>query len=261
MQASMGVDAADFDGDGDEDLFITNLNTESNTLYVGDGRGVFDDDSASTGLAIPSLPFTGFGTRWFDLDGDNRLDLFVASGEVKRILAQAEAGDPLPLRQKSQLYRQREDGGYEEISARAGKVFGSEEVSRGAAFGDVDNDGDTDILVANNNGPARLLLNQAPRKSPHWLGLRLVGGQPPRDQLGGRAAVLLSSGVTLWRRAHADGSYCSASDPRILVSLGEAMRVERVRVFWPDGQVEDFRGLEADAYRTLRQGRGQKVQG
>jgi len=258
-QASMGVDAADEDGDGDEDLFITHLNTEHNTLYRNQGAGVFEDRSAAAGLAIPSLPLTGFGTRWFDLDADGRLDLFVANGEVRRIPAQLTAGDPLPLRQRPQLYRNRGDGSYEEIGARAGAFFLREDVGRGAAFGDVDNDGDTDIVVTHNGGRARLLLNQAPRAKPHWLGLRLLGGQPERDQLGARAELRWSDGTKLWRRAHSDGSYLSASDPRILVAVEDGVRLESIRVSWPDGSAEQFENFDLDAYAAIRQGSGEKA--
>jgi hypothetical protein len=133
-------------------------------------------------------------------------------------------------------------------------------VGRGLAFGDVDNDGDTDLLVVNNAGPVRLLLNQVGAARP-WLGLRLVGADGRRDQLGARVEVRRPHGPALWRRAHSDGSYLAASDPRVQVGLGEAPEVSAVRVHWPSGRVEEWTGLPLRAYTTLREGTGKEVDG
>jgi hypothetical protein len=131
-------------------------------------------------------------------------------------------------------------------------------VGRGAAFGDVDEDGDTDVLVINNGGPARLLVNRV-GAARRWLGLRLVTGEPPRDALGALVTVERRGGPPLVRRVHSDGSYSSASDPRVLVGLGDAPPdggVERVRVRWPDGTEEVFEPPPVGRYTTLRQGGG-----
>jgi hypothetical protein len=258
-QASMGVAVADHDSDGDEDLFLTHLKGETNTLYRSDGRGNFDDATLASGLGPPSWPMTGFGTSWFDLDADNHLDLFVANGTVHRVPAQVAAGAALPLAERPQLFRNRGDGTYEDLSARAGGVFAAEVVGRGAAFGDVDEDGDTDVLVAVNNGPALLLRNEAPRRHPHWLGLRLVTARGRRDAYGARAEIRLVGGETLWRWVRADGSYCSANDPRILVAVPGEGAIERVRVTWLGGRREDFAGLGVDRYQTLVEGTGRAV--
>jgi hypothetical protein len=255
--ASMGVDAGDVDGDGDEDLFMVNLVGETNTLYVNDGSGWFEDRTVQSGLAAPSKAFTSFGTAFLDYDNDGDLDLFVASGAVNIILTQVQAGDPYPLKQTKQLFANLGEGRFEEVTDRAGGFFSVPEVSRGVAFGDVDNDGDTDLVVANNNGPARLLLNQVGNRRP-WLGLRLVTRQG-RDALGARVAVDRQAAPTLWRRVRSDGSYASANDPRVLVGLGDAAGLERVRVYWPDGEVEAFPAPGIGAYHTLRQGTGQRV--
>jgi hypothetical protein len=259
-QASMGVDAADIDGDGDEDLFMTHLNRESNTLYLNDGNGLFRDRSLRSGLANPSWTRTGFGTAFFDYDNDGWLDLFTANGTVYMIFELARHDDPYPLHQKNQLFRHRGAVSgtapvFEEVSERAGKALELSDVSRGTLFGDLDNDGDTDIVVTNNSGPVRLLLNQVGQEAP-WLGLRLVAGG--RDALGARAALHRRGRAPLWRRARRDGSYASAGDPRILFGLGEGADVERVEVHWLDGQVEIWRGLTLKKYHTLRRGEGQK---
>ena len=146
-EGSMGVDAGDFDADGDDDLFMTHIATETNTLYVNDGLGLFEDRTVRVGLGPPSLPFTGFGTGWFDFDNDGWLDLIVANGEIRTMEALARVNDPFPLHQRNQLFRNLGNGRFAEVSGEAGAVFKLSEVSRGTAFGDVDNDGDVDVLA------------------------------------------------------------------------------------------------------------------
>ena len=264
-EASMGVDAGDFDADGDDDLFMTHLTRETNTLYVNDGAGLFEDRTARAGLGGPSVPYTGFGTAWFDFDNDGRLDLLVVNGAVQAAHQRfamgarvtAPAGGPLPLQQPNQLFRNLGNGRFADVTGRAGAVFELSEVSRGAAFGDIDNDGDVDVLVTNNAGPARLLINGAGRHH-RWIGLRLVGGPGRRDMSGARVGVFRPDGPPLWRRARADGSYASASDPRVLVGLGREAAVRRVRVVWPSGREEEWTDLPVDRWTTLEEGRGRQ---
>jgi hypothetical protein len=127
------------------------------------------------------------------------------------------------------------------------------EVGRGAAFGDIDNDGDTDVLIGNNNGAPTLLLNQTGNRN-HWLGLRLRGKDAPRDMLGARVAISRAGRPALWRRARADGSYASANDPRVLVGLGGSSGPVLVRVVWPDGTQEEWKDVAVDRYTTLVEG-------
>ncbi len=258
-EASMGVDAGDYDNDGDEDLFMTHLNGEKNTLYVNDGNGWFDDLSYRTRLGAPSLPYTAFGMAFFDYDNDGWLDILAVNGEVKTLEALARAKDPYPLHQPNQLFRNLGNMQFEEVTNKAGSVFKLSEVGRGAAFGDVDNDGDTDVLIVNNNGRARLLINHVGSRR-HWVGLRLVDKTGNRDMLGTRVAVIRSKGSTLWRRARADGSYASANDPRVLVGLGDSTEVTAVRAHWPNGQVEEWTDVSVDRYTTLQEGSGEVVQ-
>ncbi|MEE8524552.1 MAG: CRTAC1 family protein [Thermoanaerobaculia bacterium] len=259
-EASMGVDAADFDGDGDLDLFLTHLTGETNTLYVNDGSGFFEDATIDFGLAAASRPFTSFGTAWFDADNDGWLDLLIVNGAVKKIEALARRNDPFPLHQPNQLFLNRDGRFFEEVSAAAGEVFSLSEVSRGAVFGDVDNDGDTDVLIVNSGGPVRLLINQTGNhRARHWLGLRLVD-EVPRDQVGARVAVEREGRPTLWRRVHTDASFCSSNDPRVLVGLGDEAGVDRVRVIWPDGRQEAWTEVETDRYVVLRRGSGSPVE-
>ena len=246
-EASMGVDAGDFDNDGDEDLFMTHLTSQTNTIYVNDGTGLFDDLSAMSGLGPASFGYTGFGTAWFDFDNDGWLDVLAVNGTVQDV--GQNPGAPFPYGQRNQLFRNLADGRFEEVTDRAGAVFERSAVSRGAAFGDIDNDGDVDVLIANDNGRAQMLVNQT-AGGHHWLGLRLVG-TPPRDMLGARVEITRDDGTTLWRRARTDGSYASANDPRVHVGLGDAAAVRRVRVHWPGGAVEEWPGVAVDRWTTL----------
>jgi enediyne biosynthesis protein E4 len=252
-KAGMGVDAGDFDNDGDEDLFVTNLKGEGNDLYVNDGSGLFEAQSERSGLGPGSLAYTGFGTAWLDFDNDGWLDLLTVNGAVQTIEAQRVVNDPFPLHQTKLLFRNLGTGRFEDVTSRAGAVFRRSEVSRGAVFGDVDNDGDVDVLVANNNSAVRLLINGTGHRN-HWIGLRLVGRDVTRDMLGARVGVVPQGRSILWRRARADGSYASANDPRVLVGIGQSSKVERVRVVWPDGMTEEWSDVAVDRYTTLGEG-------
>ena len=252
-EGSMGVDAGDFDNDGDEDLFMTHLPLEGNNLYVNDGSGLFEDRSMPSGLGLPSLGRTGFGTTWFDFDNDGWLDVLAVNGAIVRV--EGDANRRFPYGERNLLLRNLGNGRFDDVTERAGAVFELSEVSRGAAFGDIDNDGDVDVVVGNNSGPARLLINQVGHRS-RWIGLRLVGAAAPRDMLGARVTVTRPDGPPLVRRARADGSYASANDPRVLVGLGGAVDRVDVRVEWPGGGTDTWTGLPAGQWQTLTEGGG-----
>ncbi len=270
-KAGMGVDAGDFDNDGDEDLLVANLRGEGNDLFVNDGSALFEAQSERSILASASQPFTGFGAAWLDVDDDGLLDIFVVNGAVQTLEAERQAGDPFPLRQTKLLLRNLGNGRFEDATIRGGPALQQVDVSRGAAFGDIDNDGAPDVVVAANSGPVRLLMNTAGR-GRHWVGLRLAGragtGQQPaggtraegsvrvRDMLGARVAITRGDGLTLWRRARSDGSYASANDPRVLAGLGPSSRPVKVRVIWPDGKNEEWNDVRIDRYTTLEEGAG-----
>jgi enediyne biosynthesis protein E4 len=252
-EGSMGVDAGDFDNDGDEDLVMTELASEGTNLYVNDGAGTFEDRGSPSGLEAITLPYTGFGTAWFDFDNDGWLDLLAVNGTVQIIEALRQAHDPFPLHQRKLLLKNLGNGRFEDVTERAGMVFRLSEVGRGAAFGDIDNDGDIDVVVANNNGLTRLLVNNVGNRA-HWIGLRLVG-EGGRDMLGARVEIVRKAGP-LWRRVRSDGSYASANDPRVLAGLGDSAEPVRVRVRWPDGRVEERSDLPIDRYSMVKEGSG-----
>jgi hypothetical protein len=248
-EAGMGVDIGDVDGDGDLDLFMAHLEGESNTLYINAGKGVFDDRTIEFGLHAPSLNRTGFGTGFFDYDNDGWLDLLVLNGAVRIIEELARKGDPFPLHQRNQLFRNRGGRTFDEVTGQ--EVMRLSEVSRGAAFGDLDNDGDTDVVCLNNNGHVRLLLNQIGNQS-HWIGLRVLDGSGTRDALNAVVEITRSDGHKITRPVSTASGYCSAQDPRVLVGLAENTDPVAVRVRWPGGLVERWQGLHSNCYWVLQ---------
>ena len=255
-KAGMGVTLADVENNASQVLLVTNLTREGVTVFHGDGRGQFDDTTAQFGLLQPTFGYTGFGTQWFDYDNDGWLDLFIANGAVT--ILGSERGGPSRYSQRKQLFHNEGRGKrFRETSQLAGAGFQIEEVSRGAAFGDLDNDGSIDIVVANNNGPVRLFHNQAGKRG-HWLTVKLESPQLNRFGIGARVAVVRRGQDTLWRCAHTDSSYLSSNDPRVHFGLGDQVEIQAVLVEWPDRSKERFEGIRADRIVTLRRGSGRR---
>ena len=273
-EASMGIVAQDFNDDGLTDLFMTHVFRETNTLYINLGDGMWEDATRASGLGSPSFQYTGFGVAAIDYDLDGILDLYVANGAVTRIEEQFRAGDPFPLRQRNQLFRGLGGGRFEEIIDF--EHPGTPEVSRGVARGDLDNDGDPDLVVANNMASAWVLINEAKPSPSDWVGidLRLPGPPPENDAPQDDEATLfgrrpLGSWVGLdrdgqgasltWRRFHTDGSYAAGNDPRVLFTADGASPPSVV-VSWPDGERESFLLDQVGRYVTLVRGRGEPVE-
>ena len=234
---------------------------ETNTFYLNLGGGQFDDATNNAGLGAPSFDATGFGTAYLDIDNDGRLDLAVVNGAVKVLPELERLGDPYPLHQTNLLFSNLgpDPSGtprFADATACGGPAFERSEVSRGLSVGDVDDDGDQDLLVVNNAGPARLLRNVAADAS-RWIGFRTVD-QAGHLVLGAR--VELRRGDETWfRTSRTGGGYASAHDPRVLFGLGrdqvDATELS-VRVVWPDSDVETFEIAETDRYLTLQRGSG-----
>ncbi|MCG6872910.1 MAG: CRTAC1 family protein [Gammaproteobacteria bacterium] len=246
-EASMGITVADFDADGDEDIFITHLREETNTLYVNDGQGFFSDQTGPAGLAAPSIGFTGFGTAFVDIDNDGLLDLVAANGAVRAEQEQVQAGSVFPYRQRNQVFHF--DGQrFTEIGASDGP-FALQQSSRGLAVGDLDNDGDADLVISNDGDRPQLLRNTTDG-AKHWLGLDLRLGDG-RVAIGARAVLIAADGRRRQLLARRDGSYLSSSDPRVRFGLGDAGASVVVQVQWPDGSSREYPDLAVDRYHRL----------
>ncbi|MHC4908541.1 MAG: CRTAC1 family protein [Planctomycetota bacterium] len=250
VEAGMGVTAGDVDLDGDEDLFLTHLLGETNTLLVNDGTGLFIDRTVDAGIATDSRPLTGFGTRWADLDNDGLLDLFCANGAVK--IEADQQGNAFPYGNPNRVLRNGGPPAFRlEPIANAGAIVRRVETSRGAAFGDVDNDGDVDVLVTTSNGPARLLVNQVGAQRA-WIGFDLV---PAATAVG---ALVRVEGTDIMRRVQTGGSYCSANDRRLTIGLGDHAGPVAITVTWPgDDTPQRFTGLALREYHVIVAGRAE----
>jgi hypothetical protein len=257
-KAGMGVTADDIDNDGRLELLVTNLNREGVTLFRSDGKGMYDDDTAQFRLAQPTFGYTGYGTGFFDYDNDGLMDLFIANGAMTVIDAMQNSA--LPYAQKNQLFHNEGAGnGFREITDHAGPDLQLIEISRGAAFGDIDNDGAMDIVITNEDGPARLFHNEVASRH-HWLLVKLEVPRINRFGMGARVGVFRRGQPTLWRHAHTDGSMLTASDVRVHFGLGNDPRIEAVVVHWLDGKKEKWEKIRADRIVTLRQGTGRALQ-
>ena len=248
VEAGMGVDMADADGDGDLDLFVTNFQWESNTLYRNLGGTFFADATVAAGITRASMAFLGFGTGFFDYDNDGDLDLFVANGHVydnvKKVDRAAEYA------QRNQLLENVGAGAFVD-RGDLGPGLALVQVSRGSAFGDIDGDGDLDIAVNNSNDRPALLRNDAVGGGG-WLGLRLQGAASNRDAIGARVE-LTTGGRTLVREVRRNASYLSSHDPRVIFGLGHAEVAERVEIRWPSGVVQVVEGLPGRQYVVIQE--------
>jgi hypothetical protein len=230
---------------------VTNITGETFVLYQNEGQGTFVDARAATGVAALTAASTGFGTDWVDYDNDGLLDLLVANGAVNVI--ESQRGQPRPFRMRNQLFHNEGKSRFRDATAAAGEAFGSLDISRGAAFGDVDNDGDVDAVVTTSGGAARLFLNDG-NHANGWLqvSLRQPGGN--RFAIGARVGVERQGAATLWRRVRTDGSYLSASDLRVHFGLGTNPRVDSVVVQWPDGVEERWHAPRPNRAAVLERG-------
>jgi hypothetical protein len=256
----MGLAAGDVDGNGGESIIVTNLPTEAFTLFHRQPNGDFVDATEQSGLAHISLPYTGFGVGLFDMENRGLLDMFSANGGVRGMAADLDSnpkGDPFPYRERKLLLRNIGQGkGFEDVTALAGPALEAHEVSRSAAFGDVNNDGGVDILVTNNNGSARLLLNTTPARG-HWLLVHLEGTKTNRSAYGSVVELFRTGGTSLKRWVRGDSSYLAANDPRVHFGLGKDTIVNRIQVNWLAGECESWTQNAVDTIVHLKEGTGQ----
>lgn len=251
-QAGMGAVFGDYDNDGDLDLFVTNFSDDNNTLYRNDGDGFFTDVTFQSGLGAPSLPFVSWGTEFLDYDNDGWKDLFVATGHVYPQVDQYNFG--MTYEERNQLYHNNHDGTFTEVTEVAGPGMQIKKVSRGATFGDYDNDGDIDVLVLNMGDRPTLLRNEGGNRN-HWIKFRTVGTRSNRDGIGARIWVT-AGGLTQMREVYMGSSFLCGNDIRVHFGLGKADKADLVRIRWPSGLVEEFRDLKADRLYILKEGEG-----
>jgi len=242
-QAYMGVDADDLDGDGLPDLFSTAFTRETDTFFRNEGRCQFLDVTQGSGLGPPSWWPLGFGTCFLDIASKGSLDIVVTNGHVSRNVDEDHNPDNT-FRQRAQLYLNDGRGRFQHISRIAGDYFQEQHVGRGLAACDFDNDGRMDLAFNNSGEPAVLLHNET--KTPnHWFRLELVGTKSNRDAIGARVSVKVGD-RRLVRHRKGGGSYCSASDPRLLIGLSQAQKVDQVEIRWPSGLVQRLGPFDAD---------------
>jgi hypothetical protein len=248
--AGMGIDAGDYDNDGYMDIFITTLSNETYPLYHNDGDLSFTYATDSAGVGRITLLNSGWGTHFVDADNDGLRDLFVAQSHV---LDTIEKTNPYLKYKQTPLLMLNTGKGFVNVSATAGAVFNSPLTGRGAAFGDLNNDGQIDIVIASLDGPPVLLRNDGTSKGTknHWLGLSLVGSKANRDGIGARITVTDGAGKKQIFDANTSGSYLSANDPRIIVGLGASTGVRKVEVSWPSGNVQTISGPQIDRYLVV----------
>ena len=247
--AGMGTDFADYDNDGLPDIFVTALSGEIYSLYRNRGDGSFEYRSQAAGLSQVSLPLSGWGTRLVDFDHDGWKDLFVAQGHVLDTIELTS--DHLKYRQRPLLLRGTPRG-FVDAGRAAGPALATPWAGRGAAFGDLDEDGDVDVVVANCGESAYVLRNETGSRQ-HWLSLHLVGTRSNRDGQGAKIRTTTPSGLVQLHTISTAGSYQSANDPRVLVGLGQDDRALLVEVTWPSGVVQRLTDVRAGERLTLRE--------
>jgi enediyne biosynthesis protein E4 len=252
-EAGMGVDAGDTTGSGWLDLMVTHLDFEQARLYRNLKDGNFEDNTYQAKLGFATFHLSGFGVRFMDYDNDGARDIFMANGHIldniQLIHADVRYAEP------KLMYRNTGQGKFENVSTQLGPDFELPRVSRGAAVGDYDNDGDLDILVNNNGEPPQLLRNDG-GNAGHWLEIFLVGTKSNRDGVGARVKVSAGD-LVLYDQRKGGMSFQSAQDPRLHFGLGKRETIDSVEIQWPSGLTTKLTGIQCDQIITVKEGTGQ----
>jgi len=251
-RAGMGTEFADYNGDGRLDLVVTNHEFETTSLFRNDGGSSFVDTTLDAGISSATLPFVGFGVGFFDFDNDADLDLSIVNGHVIDNTALFRAGSTHA--QRKLLFQNTNGRRFAEISQQSGSGFAKDGVGRTLIGGDIDNDGDIDLVVTNNGGAAEILRNTG-GNARNAIEIRVVGTRSNRDGLGARLTIT-AGGRTQVREIKSGSSYLGQNDLRAHVGLGEATRVDRIDVRWPAGQTESIRDVAANQIVTVTEGKG-----
>jgi hypothetical protein len=252
-QASMGIAVGDFNRDGKVDFYVTSFSDDYNTLYINDGDGNFTDRTFKYGLGEPTIPFLGWGVVALDFDNDGLTDLFVANGHVYPGVDQQDWGTTWA--QRPQLFRNLDGKQFAEGPPATGSGLAQVHTGRGAAVGDLFNDGHLDVVINNLDSTPTLLRNVSTNRN-HWIGFRLIGGpRSPRDAIG--AKVFVTTGNVRQRAdVFSGGSYGSSSDQRIHFGLGAAEKIDRIEIHWPSGLKQELAVPGVDRIFTVTEGKG-----
>jgi hypothetical protein len=247
-RGGMGVDAEDIDRDGYLDIFVANFSGETNAFFHNEKDGLFTETTFKMGLGEISIPMSGFGSRFFDYNNDGLVDLFVLNGHpfepINKIFAETTYAERPFLFENT-------GKGFRDVAAEHGAPLRKMYSGRGLAVGDIDNDGDPDLLLINVGQPPVLLRNDSGNRN-NWLGLKLVGAKSNRDGIGAKI-TLTTGGVNRTRQLLGGTSYCSASDTRLLFGLGSPGKVDEIETRWPSGQVNTMRNVKINQYITIKE--------
>jgi enediyne biosynthesis protein E4 len=250
-RSGMGVDAADFNQDGQMDLFVANIDEEIFSLYQNNGDETFDDKATPLGIGMATRWLSGWGLKFFDYDNDGNLDLFLANGFPDDLVE--EFSSQVKYREQLLLFKNL-GSGFTDVSAEAGPVFSKSFAARGLALGDFNNDGALDVLISVNDGAPLLLRNNGAQQS-HWLGIRLIGRRSNPDAIGARISYQSGDLKRSLVKVGA-GSFLSSHDPRVVLGLGNRSRIDWLEVRWPQpsGLIEHFSELPLDRYIVIAEG-------
>jgi hypothetical protein len=251
-QASMGIAVGDYDRDGKVDFYVSAFSDDYNTLYRNEGDGSFSDVTIRAGLSEPTIPFLGWGTGFLDFDNDGWLDILVANGHVYPSADQQDWGTTWA--QRPQLFHN-QNGRFQEVPPATGSGLADVLTARGAAFGDLFNDGHIDVVLNNIDTPPTLLRNVV-KNNNHWIGLKLIGGPGgPRDAIGAKVFVTVG-GVRQRADVFSGGSYGSSSDPRVHFGLGSAVKTDKIEIHWPSGSRQEIAVPGVDRIFPVVEGKG-----
>jgi enediyne biosynthesis protein E4 len=251
-RAGMGVDAADYDRSGKPSIIISNFSNQMMSLYHNEGNGLFVDEAPRSSVGRASLLTLGFACFFFDYDLDGWPDIFVANGHLDSDIERIQKR--IAYRQPPHLFRNLGNGKFDEVTAAAGASFAAPRVARGAAYADIDNDGDLDLLVTTNAGPALLFRNDGGNRN-HALRVKLRGTNSNRDGIG--AVVRIdSAGEKQWQMLRSGSSYLSQSELVLTFGLGEKTKVASARIEWPSGKTDQLTDITADQTITVEEGKG-----
>lgn len=251
-RGAMGADAADYDRSGRQHLVVGNFSKQMMALYHNEGNGLFSDVAPATALARASLRDVTFGAFFFDYDLDGFPDIFAVNGHIEPDINRTQTD--LQFRESPLLFHNNGRGEFDDVTGSAGPDIRRPIVGRGAAYADFDHDGDLDILITENNGPARLLRNDGGNKN-HWINIHLVGRQSNRSALGAVVRLESASGRQ-WQTVHSGSSYCSQSDLALTFGLKQDQSVSKLTIEWPSGKTQSFRGLAVNRFITIDESSG-----